>query len=518
MVFRKPYAFLIKNFKKIHILMLLIWGFIYYKLFLVKDFVKEFISFGTYSNNLENISNILSFLFYLSAILMILISVTLLLLLRYKKKPWKLYLILVFEYIFIMYSTISLTTFFKNYDPLSDASSIYFNRDILNISSWIQYVVLIILLLRITGLDLKKFGFNNDKEFLELNSSDREEFEVNIEFDKHSISRKYNLIKRNINYFYQEHKFIVRTTLLIIIIGLVGYSYYYFGIKHKSYKEGQTFTAGIYNITVEGTYVTDKDYLGNIIEKGNKFILMKVRIKNTYSEDVNIHFSRYHMMNKSIDKTNTLFYDSYFKDMGNLISDDNTTLHSGQEKEYLLVYKVDKKLDNKKFVLYFQEYNKRNDTYLRKIRLNIKDISQIKNTKTYNFNDQIEISEDKTVAFDHIDISNQFEYSKYSCDNGENCRVDSKNLTVGEDKKILKITFASSDYEGKEFIDFSSKYGKIKYVDSNDKTKYYSINSLINTDYEGKEMFIDITNEIAEAKEIYIEYTLRDKQYIIKIK
>ena len=518
MVFRKPYAFLIKNFKKIHILMLLVWGFIYYKLFLVKDFVKEFISFGTYSNSLESITTKLTFAFYLATIFMIIISIALLVLLKHKKKPWKLYLILVFEYVFIMYATISLTTFFKNYDPLSDASSIFFNRDILNISSWIQYATLIIILLRITGLDLKKFGFNNDKEFLELSSSDREEFEVNIEFDKHSITRKYNLIKRNLNYFYQEHKFIVRTVFLVLVVGLIGYSYYYFGIKHKSYKEGQTFTAGVYNITIEETYVTDKDYLGNAIEKNKKFILMKVKIKNNYYEDLNINFSRYHIMNKSIDTTNTLFYDMYFKDMGNTISNDTVKINSDQEKEYLLVYKVDKNLDNKKFVLYFQEYNDRNDTYLRKIKLNIKDVSEIKNTKTYSFDEQIELDDDKSVSFDHIDISDKFEYSKYSCENGEKCQVISRNLNAGDGKKILKITFASSDYEGKEFVDFSSKYGRIKYVDSNNKEQYYNINSLINTDYEGKEMFIDITNEIADAKEIFIDYKLRDKQYIVKIK
>ena len=518
MVFRKPYAFLIKNFKKIHILMLVFWSFIYYKIFLLKDFVKEFINYGTYNSSLEDISSKLNLLFYIIVFFMIILSLSLLILLRYKKKPWKLYLILVLEYIFIIYATFSLSSFFKTYDPITPVSSIYFNRDILNIASWIQYAVLVIILLRITGLDLKKFGFNNDKEFLELNSSDREEFEINIEFDKHSISRKYNLLKRKLHYFYEEHKFIVRIVTITVVVIIAGYSYYYFGIKHKSYKEGQTFSAGIYDITVEDSYVTNKDSLGNIIEKNSKFVLLKIKLKNNSSSSVNPDFKRYHLMNASVDKINTVFYDNSFKDVGNLVSGDNI-LHSNQEKSFVLVYKVSKKLENNRFVLYFQEYNNEsNSTYLRKIKLKLDDVSEIQKPKVYNIGDNINIIDDKEIAFDSIDIQNSFKYNKYNCNSGENCSITQKELNAQNGKKILKITFASSDYEGKEFIDFSSKYGRIKYVDSSGTIQYYNVINLINTDYEGKEMFIDITDQIADAKEIYINYIIRNKQYDIKIK
>ena len=517
MVFRKPYAFLIKNFKKIHILMLIMWAFLYYKIFLLKDFVKEFINFGTYNSSLENISNKVNIIFYFIVIVMILVSIALLILLRYKKKPWKLYLLVVLEYIVMFYVTISITSFFKTYDPVNPVSSIYLNRDILNIVSWIQYGVLIILLIRITGLDLKKFGFNNDKEFLELDSSDREEFEINIEFDRHSFSRKYNLIKRKLNYFYQEHKFIVRIVILVLVIVLIVYTYYYFGIKHKSYKEGDTFNAGIYSITVENAYITDKDTLGNIIEKNNKFVLLKLKLKNNSDSNVQPDFSRYHLMNTNVDKINTVFYDNSFKDFGNLVSDDDL-LNSGKEKEFILIYKVPNKLNNNKFVLYFQEYNGSNDTYLRKIKLNIKDISKIEKEKVYKLGDNINIIDDKHIIFDSIDINTNMTYNKYSCTSGETCSVVQKDLVASNGKKILKITFASSDYEGKEFIDFSCKYGKIKYVDNNGTVQYYNINNLISTDYEGKEIFIDITDAISDAKEIYIDYIIRNKKISIKIK
>ena len=42
MIIRKPYAFLIKNFKKIHIALLILGLFVGYKLFDVTSFVNEF--------------------------------------------------------------------------------------------------------------------------------------------------------------------------------------------------------------------------------------------------------------------------------------------------------------------------------------------------------------------------------------------------------------------------------------------------------------------------------------------
>ena len=45
MIFRKPYAFLIKNFKKIHIVVLLLCVFVYFKVNSIMKFVKEFIHY-----------------------------------------------------------------------------------------------------------------------------------------------------------------------------------------------------------------------------------------------------------------------------------------------------------------------------------------------------------------------------------------------------------------------------------------------------------------------------------------
>lgn len=521
MVFRKPYAFLIKNFKKIHLLMLVMWGYVFYKIVNIRSFISEFISLGTYNKNLEGINTKTGFLLYLSIVLLIVISILLLILLRHKKKPWKIYLIIIAEYLVLIYGLVETTSFFNAYTITDTVSGVFLARDIMNIANIGQFFPLIILILRITGLDLKKFEFNNDEEFLELSSQDREEFEVSIEIDKNTFKRTYNRLKRNIGYVYNEHKLLANSFITILVISLIGYNYYYFAVKHKSYKQGDTYSVGVYDIKINDVYVTDKDAVGNIVEKDSKFVIVKVTMKNKESKKVEPNFSRFRLMNSNNSSNNTIYYDDSFKDIGKGVSD-ITSLAAGAERQLILVYKVPKDLKNKKFVLYYQEYNGRNDTYLRKIKLTTTDISKIEETKKYNVGEEIVFktlnNEEKEITFDSVDIQDTITYTKYMCVQAGNCGMNKITTPKVEGTKVLRIGFASSDYEGKEFIDFTSRYGIINYVDNEDKKHTAEVKSVIDVSYEGKEIYLKIDQAVADAKEISIDYKIRNKEYVVKVK
>ena len=71
MIFRKPYAFLIKNFRKIHIILLLLCIFIYYKTMQLTSFINEFTKYLSYDPYLEPITKYANLLFYISIIVVI---------------------------------------------------------------------------------------------------------------------------------------------------------------------------------------------------------------------------------------------------------------------------------------------------------------------------------------------------------------------------------------------------------------------------------------------------------------
>jgi len=178
MILRKPYAFLIKNFKKIHIIIFLLWFFIYLKVNNMLSFIKEYLQFGTYNASIESFSSKTGFLFYLAIILIIISSILLLLLLKKKEKPWKIYLLYIGEYLFLLTGVILVSRYFSTYSLETTLSGVLIYRDILNISKYLQFVILVLLIIRIFGLDIKKFNFTSDEEYLELSSEDKEEFEL----------------------------------------------------------------------------------------------------------------------------------------------------------------------------------------------------------------------------------------------------------------------------------------------------------------------------------------------------
>lgn len=523
MILRKPYAFLIKNFKKIHIIIFLIWFYIYLKVNNMLSFIKEYLQFGTYNASIESFSSKTGFLFYLAIILIIISSILLLLLLKKKEKPWKIYLLYIGEYLFLLTGVILVSRYFSTYSLETTLSGVLIYRDILNISKYLQFVILVLLIIRIFGLDIKKFNFTSDEEYLELSSEDKEEFELSLDLDIdiNSVKRVINRLKRNIKYFYQEHKFISNIVITATILITVGYSYYYFGILHKSYKQGTSFNSGIYTITIKESYITDKDYAGNKIEDGSKFIVLVMNLKNNYIKAIEPNLNRFHMMNSNSDKVYTTYYNSYFKDLGTP-GDSKIRINKGSSREFFLVYKVKEQLDNKRFVLYYQELGGKAGNYLRKIKLNMQDLSEIKDIKTYQKGDKITFeyptSKKEEVIINNIEIAKSFNYNRYYCSRENDCRTHTNTINAPVNNSIIKIDLSSSDFEGQDFIDFSHEYGKIKYIDNKGKKKHVEVIDAIGMDYQGKEIYLRVKDEIISSNSIEIIYTLRNKRYTLKIK
>ena len=522
MVFRKPYAFLIKNFKKIHIAMLVISLFIFIKLGGIVSFIRDYISFGTYNSTLEPFSVKTGIIFYLAIIIMIFISIALIILLKRKNKPWKIYIIYVVEYLIMLYGLFSASNFFRSYNLTTTVSGIIPYRDLLSLTYYIEFIVFILLAVRVLGIDIKKFDFNKDEEFLELSESDREEFEVSfgINIDRHTITRTYNSAIRNLKYFYYEHEFICNIIIGISIALLVTSTAVY-SLNHKSYKQNEKFKSGLYQITITDSYITDKDEAGNVIEKGSKFVVVGVKIKNISKISVTPNLDRYHLMNGNSDKTYNSYYSSYFKDLGKT-ADTNTKISPNVERKYYMVYKVKDTMNSRRFVMYYQELGGIAGDYLRKIKLKLNDVSKIEDVKTYGIDEKITLNyvsgTKKDITFTAFNVGESFKYNRYYCVSELVCGINEDEVLATSNNKILYMSFTSSDFEGEEFIDFSKRYGKIKYIDKFGKLKESNIENAIKTSYEGKVVFIKISDTILESSDISIVYTLRNKRYTLKIK
>lgn len=519
MVFRKPYAFFIKNFRKIHILLIVMCGFIYSKTLQVSTFNKDFLTYLSYDSFFEPISKYLSPLLYIITFLVIVIFMIFVIVLKRKGKPWKLYLIPVLEYIGLVIIFFTITNFYNNYEGDFTTTTIRALNNFLSIATYPQYLVFLLLIVRTLGLDIKNFNFSADEEFLELEQDDREEFEINIEFDKHAIKRTTKKLYRFIGYFYEEHKYICNVIFTILTVFVLFRTYYYFGVSHKTIKENKEFKVNNYVMKINKSFYTDKDKAGNILEKDSAFVILNLTVINNGSSRA-FNGNDFHIMNGNKSYTfqgNT--YSNDFSDIGK--SFPTGKLKYGSKKDFALVFKVDNKLNYKNFILYYQEY-KGNTSYLRKIKLNLEDATKIEESKSINIGDSLSVNTPiqgkKAFTYEAVSFIDSANYNIESCNANSDCSIVSKTITATPGYKLLLINFSSADYEGKELIDFTKEHGKIKYTDNDGFYRELKIEDyLSNKDYLGKNLYIKVPNTIQNSKEISLVYTVRNKRYSYKI-
>lgn len=514
MIIRKPYAFLIKNFRKIHIVLLLLSIFVAYKLMDVNSFVHEFMQFGTYDLYADPITKHITIWLQLAIIILIIGSGALILLLRYKKKPWKIYLVPFIEYLALFFVLNMIKSFFNGYSSAVETTDLRLSRDLLTIFLIVQLASIGIFIMRTFGLDIKKFNFNSDAEFLELSEKDREEIEIRLDIDANSIKRTYKRLFRNINYVYNEHKTICNIIISIIIIILVTSIYKLIFITNKSYKQGENYNADGYTIKINNTFYTDKDGSGNIISKDKDFVIVDLTITNNIGRR-KLSLDNFHLKNGTSDFiTTNRTYANEFSDLGECI-DTNEELRHGQTVNTIIIYRVDKRKWNSSFVLYYQESENKNK--LRKIKLDVTNISKIEKAQRLNVGDTLKLKSfnvNEKISIDDYNISNTVYYTTINC-TSSSCNREDDEATASDGNNILEIEFGTENYELKDVINLLTNHGTLIYKDNDGINQEIPIKNAINKKYYGKELYLLIPNTITNDSNFGIKIIYRNKQYII---
>ncbi len=517
MIFRKPYAFIIQHFRKIHLALLLFAIYVFIKTNQVIAFINEFIDTRTYNASLESIDRHLSFFTYLSILLILAMTGVLIYVLAYKKKPWKTYLIPFASYALLFVLFLFTTSYFHGFGDESSFVTARTMSQLVQFVSLSQYAVFLLLIIRILGLDLKKFDFVHDKEYLEIKEEDREEFEVSVEFDKDKIVRFFKRQMREAKYLYQEHPLVFNIIFVVLVVSGVGYLYYYFGVVNKTYQQNDPVQALSYEITVKESYFTASNYKGEVIQSGKDYVAVLLHVKN-YGAKRTFNLDRLRLLNKGHAYYYTRLREPSFKDLGATYK--KQELAYDEATSFYLVFEVDQNLANDNFVLYYQDIIENKTLQYKKIKLNPVDLHQTKTIAKVKNEEEMELSgigvEKKAITFLTSSIQESASYSVLSC-NLSTCQMGTKTAT-NQNGKLLVTSYASLDFEGKDFVDFSKDYGKIVYKDSNGKTHTVHVESATEDDYAGKYLYLKVPNELEQATSIQLVYTIRNREYIYQVK
>lgn len=535
MILRKPYAFLIKYFRIIHLAMFIAIIYISLKTFNVLSFFNEYISNNQVISTYEDISSkYVNSVFIIAVSLVIIISSIILYLMRHKKKPTLLYLFMVISYSILLFLLLYTSSFIYNLTfETPDLRFTKIVRDLYLIEFIIQIPFLLILLVRTVGFDIKKFDFRKDLMELDISDDDNAEFEFQINLDTEDIRAKARKKIRYFKYYYKENKIVVFSILIIIFL--------FFSIlvtkkilsTDKIYNEKDTFKTQYFDITVLDSYKTFEDYKGNIINNNKFYVILKLRYKNKSNNNlqINLDNSRLSYTEYNNVPPTTLMYNK-FPEFG--VPYYSQIIKAGETRDFVFVYEIDKNYyDNNlklKYLYDIKNVNNQQDYKYRIVELNPKEFNEnIKIIETKKLGEELTFTNsllgNTKITINNMDLNNKYIYNIIRCKNNV-CDKSEKFLTASTNSvyelTLMRLNYSITydniiwnDFSISEFIE---KFGSIRFV-INGKEYESKINLNDITPYETDTyVFLEVRERLNKAEKIYLDFTIRDNKYIYIIK
>ncbi len=533
MILRKPYAFLIKNFKRIHLLLTFMMAYIFYKSNNILTFYNNYINKQS-SIKIGNLGiNYINIYFYLLIILVIIFTLAIYILMKQKKKPTFLYLSIIIYYfilIIVIFQVYNNLTMLEIMTPSPQLIRIV--RDVMFIVTVIQALLTIFIGIRAVGFDIKKFNFSADLEQLAIDVSDDEEFELTVGADPSMISRKIRRQKRELKYFLIENLFVISLIAGIILIISVVSLILNHEIYNKVYQQQELFKVNALTMKINDSYLTNLNQKGEVILKDDKcYLVISFEVENKGTAGVKIDLTNLELItNNNQYQPITGNYQSFF-DLGTGYV--NQSLKPNSKQKFIILFKIDsQELKDNLFLKFIEGVYLNKDqpqAKYKKIQLRPILLNEIETIGTYKLNEEVNFEDSilKSSFFKikSSEIDSKFFYKALSCLH-QVCHEETKLLTpsytLSEAKTLLKLNVIyMKDKELKLKVDnggeLISLFGILSFkIDK----KHYEVSLINKTPLNsiGDDIFLETSKQIEQADDIKLLLNIRNKQYICVLK
>lgn len=531
MILRKPYAFIIKNFRIIHLILL---GCLLFSAFQMSDlysFFSHLQSTGTYIY-VDAIRYINTSAFYAIGINLFL-SLVIYWLLKIKKKNVTLYLLLIIYNILLIFAFIYLNSQLRLLTKeIFTIDKIILVKDISFISNIPAYVFAVFCFIRGIGFNIKQFNFSRDIQELKIVEKDSDEFEFVLGQNNYKYLRTMRRVKREMVYYIKENKFAITVFSIIILVICGGIGYYYYDKYEKKMALSEITYVDNITYSVSGAYVTEYDYNYNLINKGYKYVIVDLDLF-TNATNRKLNLERIILNYDEFDYHPTLSKNGKFYDLGIPYLRDSI-LPVNENYSVSLVFEIPSTVKTNNFTLKVQYET--DDSFSSKVvnryrNFNVKaiNVDQAKEPVVYHLNESISsniVDHNKfELLIKNYDIKDNFNNRYIKCITPNDCSVISKLISSNKDASKTMLIL---DYEG--FIDndaFFSKhfntYDKIfeNFIEVNFITNGKSYKEkavlLAADDADGK-AFILVDRKIKNASSIYLMFKFRNEWIKLIIK
>lgn len=537
MILRKPYAFLIKYFRVIHLVITVLLCLVIYKGYGIYNFFNAYVQNNyTTSVTLGLASEYLPFTLYLEIIIILALVITIIILLVHKKKPNLIYFFMAIYYIGYTVFLVYLSVVFKNFEySLLASTAARTLRDISLMVLAPQAIFIVYMGLRALGLNVKKFNFNKDLRELQLGDGDSDEVEININFETYKAKRNVRRFLRELVYYVKENKLIVGIIVVVLVAVGLYFSYSTSSTNFdNNYKVGSTFRYQNLDINIKECILSNLNYRGAVIKKGSYFLVLKVNIKNNYGESISFDYNNFKLNIGGVTIVPNNNYVTNFLDYNSTVIPKMYTPKI--DKDVLIIYEINEKLINKKMKL--QLYNGstyKNGTYYDKniyISIDPKKYDNVRIVGNYDINDEIKFentflgkSSFKPTGFS-IDKNQTYTYT--SCDEAGECKeykdMITASMTSGRSgNSILLINGDLTLDKDTEYVQsfgtysaFAEHFATIQYKIGDEIISNTAIN--VTPDVSGINFLaFEVPPEISDASVIQLIISIRENRYIFNI-
>ena len=535
MILRKPYAFLIKYFKLIHLIIAFLMGYLLYKSYNIVTFFTESVA-----NNYSAIMSgqvaglYINYFMYAAIILLLLSLIAIYYLLSHKDKPRKFYMAAILYYVLLF---IVFTIFYKFINTLTNetiASSVLrAYRDISTMVVVPQLFFVIYTFYTFTGFNIKKFNFSDDLKEFEINEEDNEEFEFTIGFQGYKTQRSIRRFIREFGYYVRENSFVI--TVILAITGIIIGTTLFLNreVYNKKYNSSESILHNTFGVSIEDAIISNLSYNGEVLTKGKYYVAIKMKVVNNSLKPEKLDYSNFRLEygNKQI-KPN-LEKSLYFKDFATPYYGDK--LKNGETNTIGLIYEINEKDIKNKFRLKIYRgvstkpgeiIAKYNEIKVAPVLIDeLSDANEVELQQLMEFNySNIGKSSFKIDSF-QFTKSYQFSYDK--CEN-DICRtiddIVSVDYSVLGDYRMLlvldydvKLDKETAYYKsGSTVKELVSNFMKLRYT-INGETYYSKVIYQTPKNLSDK-LILQVKSNVNEAETIDVIFTIRNKNYIINLK
>lgn len=527
MILRKPYAFFIKHFKLIHIILAVLVGYSIYRTKLLLDFFNEYSATIINIQGQDLVTPLLPFLYQIIPLLIVIASTVVLIVMMVKKKPYIFYIITIIVSIFtLVIIQVSKNVLLDLSETLLDSRTIMLIRDLITVSFVAQLFSIVIIIIRATGFDVKKFDFKTDLKDLEISEEDREEVEIQIKFDANKNIRGIRRRIRFLKYAYKENRLIFNSAFALVGILLVSLITFTILNKEKIITQNVYFTGNNFSVNLVDSYLVNTDYKGKVINNDYYYLLLRLNIKSNTNRAISLDIATTKILIDNYVYTPIIENRDSFFDFGTIYQSENI---KNEYETKVLIYQIPKELINKEIIFSFVDKNttdQEGNFKSTKVKVNYIDLTGIASSISTNINNELSLEEsilpDYKINISAYDIQDEYKIKYNFCVSNEcfeSYEYLKPEITSNYNKALLKIngtltkeTNISGIYD---LYDFIERFGTLSYTINGEK-KYQTVQFKEVTSKKVKEentYYLEVLEEVKNASNISFIFTIRNKNY-----